>query len=125
MTKKEERPAGKEREREEHPENLDYNPDITSEDKEVLNNQSADQKKGEYFEERTEPIDYAGEDLDIPLDDQQFNQTANRPDDAELTRKSKDSANKNDDLEPDSETIYKNEEAEKYKSPSKKNNGKN
>lgn len=120
MTKKEEKPTDKEQEREKHPDNLDYNPDITSEDKEVLNNQSEDQKKGEYFEERTEPIDYAGEDLDIPLDDEQFNQTVNQPDDSEFQRKPKESANTNDNIEPDSETIYKNQEAEKYKSPSKK-----
>ena len=120
MTKKEEQPRKPQDERENHPRDLDYNPEITDDDKEVLNNQSHDQNGGDYFEEREEPIDYAGEDLDIPLDDQKFNQTTNQPDDIERARKSKDSANTNENLDEDSETIYKNEEAEKYRDPSEK-----
>lgn len=120
MTKKEERPANKKNQREQHPKDVEYNPDITSEDKEVLNNQSKDEKKGDYFKEREEPIDFAGEDLDVPLDDQKFNQTANKPDDSERNRKPKDSADTHENLGPKSETIYKNEDAEKYKDPSEK-----
>lgn len=120
MTKKEEHPRKKENEQESHPKDLDYNPEITAEDKEVLNNQSHDQRKGDYFEERDEPIDFVGEDLDVPRDDQQFNQTTNQPDDIERARKPKDSANTNENLDEESETIYKNEEAEKYRDPSEK-----
>lgn len=120
MTKKEEKPKNEKKQREEHPKDLDYNPDITSEDKEVLNNQSKDQNKGDYFEEREENIDFVGEDLDVPMEDEKFNSTVNKPDDTERNRKPKDSADTHENLGPDSETIYKNQDAEKYKDPSEK-----
>ena len=121
MTKKEEMPKKNKDEREKKPKDMSYNPDITSEDKEVLNNQSKDQKKGEYFKDRDEPIDYAGADLDIPeLDDKQFNETKNKADAAEKNRKPKESANSNDNIESQTDTVYKGREAEKYKDPSKK-----
>ena len=83
MTKKEQEPRDNEEERGQQPGNLDFNPNITEEDKEVLNNQSEDETKGEYFEDREEPIDYEGEDLDIPeFDDKQFNSTTNKPDES-------------------------------------------
>lgn len=120
MTRKEKMPKDNKGEREEHPKNLDYNPDITSEDKEVLNNQSKDEQIDDDFQERTEPVDYAGEDLDIPKDQQKFNQTVNEADDSEKNKRPKDSANSHDSIESRSKTVYKNEEAEKYKDPSEK-----
>lgn len=124
MTKKEEQPKGNredKEEREKASKDLDYNPNITAENKEVLNNQSNDEKKGNYFKDRQEPIDYEGEDLDIPeLDDKKFNQTANKPDDSEKQERPKKSANSNDNIESETKTVYKNEDAEKYKDPSKK-----
>ena len=98
-----------------------YNSDITPEDKKVLNNQSQDEKKGEYFKDRDEPIDYAGADLDIPgEDDRKFNPTTNKPQDVEKERKPKESANSNDNLESQTDTVYKGEKAEKYRDPSEK-----
>lgn len=98
-----------------------YNPDITPEDKNVLNNQSQDEKKGDYFKDREEPIDYAGEDLDVPgEDDRKFNPTTNKPQDVEQERKPKDSANSNDNIASQTDTVYKGEKAEKYQDPSKK-----
>ncbi|GAB2769836.1 hypothetical protein [Salinimicrobium soli] len=123
MTKKEEMPKKNKDKRERKPEGMPYNPDITSEDKEVLNNQSKDEKKGEYFKDRNQPIDYTGSDLDIPkMDDKQFNETRNKADESEKNRKPKESANSNDNIEAQSDTVYKGEEAEKYKDPSKKGN---
>ena len=121
MTKKEEMPRNNKNERESDPKDLPYNPDITPGDKEVLNNQSQDEQKGNYFKNREEPVDYAGEDLDIPeMDEKQFNQTKNKADDAEKNRRPKDSANSNDNIESQSDTVYKGEEAEKYNDPSEK-----
>lgn len=129
MTKKEQEPIdrneNRDQERERHLKDIDYNPDITDEDKEVLNNQSQDEKKGDYFEDRKEPIDYAGDDLDIPeLDEKQFNQSVSKPDDTEKEKRPKNSANTNEDLESESaaETIYKGEDAEKYRDPSQGKN---
>lgn len=110
---------------------MSYNPDIPEEDKEVLNNQS-EEGKGDYFKDRQEPVDYEGEDLDIPeLDDEQFNPTKNKADDSEKEERPKESAESQVDIESESETVYKNEDAEKYKDPSEKsrkheggNNGK-
>ena len=125
MTKKEEMPKKNKDERERSPDDLPFNPDITSEDKEVLNNQSKDEKKGDYFKDRERPIDYAGEDLDMPQpDDTNFNQTRNEPQDVEKERRPKDSANSNDNIESQSETVYKGEKAEKYQDPSKNKDSK-
>ena len=121
MTKKEERPKGNKQERESANKDLPFNPDITSEDKKVLNNQSKDEKKGDYFKDRDEPIDYAGADLDVPeMDEKQFNQTKNEADDTEKQRRPKESANSNDNIESQTETVYKGDKAEKYQDPSKK-----
>jgi hypothetical protein len=121
MTKKEEMPRKNKEEREKKPKDMSYNPDITPEDKEVLNNQSKDEKKGEYFKDREQPIDYTGSDLDIPqLDDKQFNETRNKADETEKNRKPKESANSNDNIESQTKTVYKGEKAEKYEDPSKK-----
>lgn len=121
MTKKEEMPKKNKQEREKPSKDLPFNPDITSEDKKVLNNQSEDEKKGDYFKDREEPIDYAGADLDLPeMDEKQFNPTRNKADDSEKARKPKESANSNDNIEDQSDTVYKGERAEKYKDPSKK-----
>ena len=125
MTRKEQEPKGNKDERERPSKKIDYNPDITSEDKEVLNNQSKDERsadgENDYFEDRNEPIDYAGADLDLPeMDDKQFNQTRNEPDDAERNRKPKESVNSSDDIKENTETVYKGEKAEKYKKDEKK-----
>lgn len=119
MTKKEQMPKGNREDREQPSKDNDYNSDITSEDKKILNNQSKDEKRGEgendYFKDRDEPIDYAGADLDLPeMDDKQFNQTQNKPDDVERNRKPKESANSNDDARENTDTVYKGEKAEKY-----------
>ena len=120
MTKKEEQPKNN-REDMTPDKGSNYNPDITPEDKNVLNNQSQDQKKGDYFKDREEPIDYAGEDLDVPgEDDRKFNPTTNKPQDVEQERKPKDSANSNDNIASQTDTVYKGEKAEKYQDPSKK-----
>ncbi|WZL89005.1 hypothetical protein VS868_15580 [Salinimicrobium sp. 3283s] len=120
MTKKEEQPKNN-REDMTRDKGSNYNPDITPEDKNVLNNQSQDQKKGDYFKDREEPIDYAGEDLDVPgEDDRKFNPTTNKPQDVEQERKPKDSANSNDNIASQTDTVYKGEKAEKYQDPSKK-----
>jgi hypothetical protein len=125
MTKKEEQPKNK-REDMQREKDRNYNPEITPEDKEVLNNQSQDEKKGDYFKERDEPIDYAGADLDIPgEDDRKFNPTTNKPQDVEKERRPKDSANSNDNIESQTDTVYKGEKAEKYKDPSEKTREKN
>ena len=121
MTKKEEMPRNNKRDRESDSKDLPFNPDITPEDKEVLNNQSQDEQKGNYFNDRERPVDYAGEDLDIPeMDEKQFNQTKNKADDAEKNRRPKDSANSNDNIESQTDTVYKGQKAEKYKDPSEK-----
>lgn len=121
MTKKEEMPRNNKNERESDPKDLPYNPDITPGDKEVLNNQSQDEQKGNYFKDRERPIDYAGEDLDIPeMDEKQFNQTRNKADDDVKNRRPKDSANSNDNIESQTDTVYKGQNAEKYKDPSEK-----
>lgn len=121
MTKKEEMPKKNENRNKRSSEDLPFDPEITSEDKEVLNNQSKDQKKGDYFKDRDEPIDYAGADLDLPeMDDEQFNPTRNKPDDSEKAKRPKDSANSNDNIEEQSETVYKGKKAEEYRDPSKK-----
>lgn len=118
MTKKEQEPKSNGNEKNQ---NSKYNSNITSQDKEVLNNQSPDEKKGEYFKDRNEPVDYAGADLDIPGEkDRKFNPTTNKPQDVEKERKPKESANSNDNIESQSETVYKGEKAEKYKDPSEK-----
>lgn len=120
MTKKEELPK-KNTKDESSSDNLPFNPEITKEDKEVLNNQSKDEKKGDYFKDREEPIDYAGADLDVPeLDDKQFNPTRNKADDSEKQKRPKESANSNDNIEEQSETVYKGKKAEKYEDPSHK-----
>lgn len=119
MTKKEEQPKNNRDTRDQQDKR--YNSEITPEDKEVLNNQSQDEGKGDYFKDRDEPIDYAGADLDVPgEDDRKFNPTTNKPQDVEQQRKPKDSANSNDNIESQSETVYKGEKAEKYKDPSEK-----
>lgn len=125
MTKKEGMPKDNKQEREEAPKDLPFNPDITEEDKNVLNNQSKDEKRGEkedeYFKDRDEPIDYAGADLDIPKeDDRKVFPTRSMPQDVEKGRRPKESANSNDNIESQSDTVYKGEKAEKYKDPSKK-----
>ena len=120
MTKKEQEPRDNEEERGQQPQNLGYDPNITEEDKEVLNNQS-EESKGEYFEGREEPIDYEGEDLDIPeFDDEQFNPATNKPDDSELEERPKESADDLDSMDSESETVYRGEKAEKYKHPSER-----
>ena len=126
MTKKEEQPKGNKQDREKRPKDLSYNPDITEHDKEVLNNQSLDENKGDYLEDRERPVDFEADDLDVPeMDEKQYNQTANDPDDETRNKRPKDSANNNDNIAPDNETVYKNEKAEKYKDPSKKSSDKN
>lgn len=121
MTKKEEMPKKNKEEREQTSKDLPYNPDITSENKKVLNNQSQDEKKGEYFKNRNEPVDYAGADLDLPeMDEKKFNPTRNKADESEKMKKPKESANSNDNIESQTETVYKGKKAEKYKDPSKK-----
>lgn len=120
MTKKEQMPEKNKQDRERHPRDKDYDPDITSEDKEVLNNQSKDEKYEGYFKDRQEDVDFEGQDLDIPRDQQKFNQTANEADDSEKNERPKDSANTNDTIGSETATVYKNKEAEKYKDPSEK-----
>ena len=126
MTKKERMPEKDKDEREKASKELPFNSDITSEDKDVLNNQSMDEdrakKEGDYFQGRDEPVEYAGADLDVPgQDDRKFNPTRNKPQDVEKERRPKESANSNDNIESQSDTVYKGEKAEKYKDPSKKN----
>lgn len=130
MTKKERQPQENREERESSKKDASYNPEITSHDKEILNNQSLDENKGDYFKEREKPIDFTGDDLDIPqMDDKQFNETASKPDDSEREKLPKESANTKNDPESDSETVYKGEKAEKYRDASEKSreskNGKN
>lgn len=121
MTKKEEMPKKNKEEREQTSKDLPYNPDITSENKKVLNNQSQDEKKGDYFKDRNEPVDYAGADLDLPeMDEKKFNQTRNKADESEKSKRPKESANSNDNIESQTETVYKGKKAEKYKDPSNK-----
>ena len=125
MTKKERMPDKNNDEREKASKDLPFNPDITQEDKEVLNNQSKDEDRGDkendYFKDRQEPIDYAGADLDLPgEDDRKFNPTTNKPQDVEKERRPKESANSNDNIESQTETVYKGKKAEKYQDPSKK-----
>lgn len=125
MTKKEEQPKNN-RSDMKRDENQKYNPDITPEDKKTLNNQSQDERKGDYFKDRDEPIDYAGADLDIPGEyDRKFNQTKNEPQDIEKQRRPKQSANSNDNIESQTDTVYRGEKAEKYKDPSEKTREKN
>ncbi|UZH55166.1 hypothetical protein JRG66_14615 [Salinimicrobium tongyeongense] len=120
MTKKEEQPKNN-REDMTRGKGNNYNSDITPEDKATLNNQSQDEKKGEYFKEREEPIDYAGADLDLPgEDDRKFNPTTNKPQYVEQERRPKESANSNDNIESQTNTVYKGEKAEKYRDPSNK-----
>ncbi len=119
MSRKEQMPKDNKDDREKAPKDIDYNPDITSHDKEILNNQSKDVESAEgendYFKDREEPIDYAGADLDLPeMDDKKFNQTRNEPDDVERNRKPKESVNSNDDMKENTETIAKGEKAEKF-----------
>ena len=122
MTKKEEQPRNnRSNEPQGNQDDKKYNSNITPEDKEVLNNQSQDEGKGDYFSEREESIDYAGADLDLPgEDDRKFNPTTNKPQDVEKQRRPKESANSNDNIESQSDTVYKGEKAEKYKDPSEK-----
>lgn len=121
MTTKEEMPKKKQGNDEKSNKDLPFNPEITSQDKEVLNNQSKDQKKGDYFKDRDEPIDYAGADLDLPeMDDKQFNPTRNKPDESEKEKRPKESANSTGNVEEQSETVYKGKKAEEYRDPSKK-----
>ncbi|NJY62460.1 hypothetical protein HC174_06775 [Salinimicrobium sp. CDJ15-81-2] len=122
MTKKEEQPKNnRPGQSERDQDNKNYNSNITPQDKEVLNNQSQDEGKGDYFKDREEPIDYAGADLDLPgEDDRKFNPTTNKPQDVEKERRPKESANSNDNIESQTETVYKGEKAEKYKDPSEK-----
>lgn len=120
MTKKEEQPKNNRTDMKRE-ENQKYNPEITPEDKSTLNNQSQDEKKGDYFKDREEDIDYAGADLDIPgQDDRKFNPTTNKPQDIEKERRPKESANSNDNIESQTNTVYKGEKAEKYRDPSEK-----
>ena len=121
MTKKEQQPKGNKQEREKDSENLPFNPDITSEDKEVLNNQSYDENREKYTDDRNRPINYEASNLDIPqMDEKRFNQTKNKADDSTKNKRPKQSANSNDNIESQTETVYKGKEAEKYKDPSKK-----
>lgn len=121
MTKKEEQPKGNMQEREKNKKDLPFNPDITSQDKEVLNNQSYDEHRENYRDDRNSEIDYEASDLDIPkMDEKQFNETRNKADDSTRNKKPKKSANSNDNIESQTETVYKGEKAEKYKDPSKK-----
>lgn len=125
MTKKEEQPKrGEDDQFQENSEKLSYDPEITDHDKDVLNNQSQDEGKGDYAEERKKPVDFEGENLDIPKTDteeKKFNETASKPDDSTKNKRPKDSANSNDNIETESETVYKGTKAEDYKDPSKKN----
>lgn len=121
MTKKEEQPRGNKQEREKNKRDLPFNPDITSQDKEVLNNQSYDEHRENYRDDRNSEIDYEASDLDIPkMDEKQFNETRSKADDSTRNKKPKKSANSNDNIESQTETVYKGEKAEKYKDPSKK-----
>lgn len=121
MTRKEQMPRDNNEDREQHPKDKEYNPEITSEDKEVLNNQSKDEKLEGDFKDRREPVDFEGGELDIPeLEEGKFNQTVNEADESEKTERPKDSANTNETIESDTETVYKGKDAEKYKDPSEK-----
>lgn len=125
MTRKEQMPKdnSEDRERSSKDQDLDYNPDITSEDKSVLNNQSQDERIDGYYNERKEPIDHAGEDLDLPeMDDKQFNQTKNKADDSTVEKRPKQSANNSDDARENTETVYKGEKAEKYTNDNQEEN---
>lgn len=127
MSRKEQMPENNKGERQNAPKDMEYNPNITPEDKKVLNNQSKDEEsadgQNDYFKDRKEPIDYAGADLDIPeMDDKKFNQTRNEPDDVERDRKQKESVNSNDDAKENTETVYKGEKAEKYGNSKEKSN---
>ena len=123
MTKKEEQPKGNKQEREKGSKDLPFNPDITPHDKEILNNQSSDEHRENYSSDRNRQIDYEASNLDIPeMDDKQFNETRNKADESTKNKKPKESANSNDNIESQTETVYKGEKAEKYKDPSKKDN---
>lgn len=124
MTKKEGEPKNNDRDLDKD-NKLPYEPEITEHDKDILNNQSRDQGKGVNAKDRQEPVDYAGADLDIPgEDDRKFNPTTNKPQDVEKERRPKESANSNDNIESQTETVYKGEKAEKYKDPSEKSRDK-
>ena len=123
MTKKEEQPKGNKQEREKGSKDLPFNPDITPHDKEILNNQSYDEHRENYSDDRNKKIDYEASDLDIPeMDEKQFNETRNKADESTKNKKPKESANSNDNIESQTETVYKGEKAEKYKDPSKTDN---
>jgi len=114
MTDKEQEPREDSDNIKSNKDNPGYNPEITKEDKEVLNNQS-EEGKGEYFKDRQEPIDYEGVDLDLPeSDDEQFNPTKNRADDSAKEERPKESVESQLDVESESDTVYKGEDAEKY-----------
>ena len=121
MTKKEEEPRNSGKTGNQQQRDLSFNPDITPEDKEVLNNQSQDEQKGNYFKEREEPIDYEGEELDIPdIDQKKFNETKSEADDSVKQERPKESANSPGQEGPEGDTIYKGKKAEKYHDPSEK-----
>ncbi|HET8838326.1 MAG TPA: hypothetical protein VFM82_04950 [Flavobacteriaceae bacterium] len=120
MTEKEHEPKKNKAERERFPKDMKYNPDITKADKNVLNNQSAEEKMDGNFKNRKKPVDYTGEGLDIPKG--QDNKLEDKPVETEAsTRKKrpKESANSQNQV-PSAETIYKGEDAKKYRDPSKK-----
>src|SRR5690606_42030710 len=113
MTDKEQEPREGSDNIKSNKDNPGYNPEITKEDKEVLNNQS-EEGKGEYFKDRQEPIDYEGVDLDLPeSDDEQFNPTKNRADDSAKEERPKESVESQLDVESESDTVYKGRSEER------------
>ena len=119
MTEKEHEPRKNKTERERFPKDMKYNPDITKADKNVLDNQSTEEKMEGNFKDREEPVDYTGEGLDIP--EGQDNKLEDKPVefDESSRKKPKESAN-SQSRNSSAKTIYKGRDAEKYTDPSEK-----
>ena len=119
MTEKEQEPRKNKTERERFPKDMKYNPDITKADKNVLNNQSAEEKMKGNFKDRKEPVDYTGEGLDIP--EGQDNKLEDKPVELDESSKKRPKESANSQSRASSaKTIYKGKDAEKYTDPSEK-----
>lgn len=97
MKKKEEQSKDKHIEKDQNKKNLPYNPDITNEDRQALNEKGNSMNMGQDKDlaNRERKVDFTGKDLDIPgrnerdtssgnnipdEDNYQFNQRGSRPD---------------------------------------------
>ncbi len=120
MTKKEHEPEKNKTGQENFPKGMKYNPEITKADKEVLNNQSVEEKMDGNFKDRKKPVDYTGEGLDIPkMQDNKLNEKPLETDESTRNKKPKESAN-SVSKSSSAQTIYKGSDAKKYKDPSQK-----